>query len=212
MNAKTMNRGAGEVFTTGEVARMLEVNFRTVIRWAERGLLVSYRLPGRGDYRFRAEDLRHFLREHAMPVPEALLEEAEVADAVATGPVTGQKMALIVDDEPAMARAIERALKRGGFETHIATGGFEAGMLLHAEKPALMTLDLHMPGLNGHEVLQLMKAREGISTRVLVVSGDSRGAQQAVQDGAHGAITKPFTQEELMAAVDMVMADGEALC
>lgn len=187
-----MNKQANEVLTTGNVAKLLDINFRTVIRWIERGLLPAYRLPGRGDYRIQPADLKKFLINNAMPIPESLQD-----------PV---KKALIVDDEPAMANAIARALKRAGFETHIASGGFEAGMLINTEKPGLMTLDLHMPGMDGFAVLKLLKEKSpDPSLRILMVTGDPQGAEAARKHGAHGAITKPFTQEELLEAVNAIL-------
>ena len=51
------------VLTTGEVARFCGVNFRTVLRWIERGQLVAYRLPGRGDHRIKMDDFLAFMAE-----------------------------------------------------------------------------------------------------------------------------------------------------
>ncbi len=61
--------------TTGEVARFCGVNFRTVIRWIERGHLEAYKLPGRGDNRIPVTDFVSFLEKNQMPVPEELLPQ-----------------------------------------------------------------------------------------------------------------------------------------
>jgi len=58
--------------TTGEVARYCGVNFRTVIRWIERGHLDAYKLPGRGDNRIPRSTFLHFLEQNQMPVPDEL--------------------------------------------------------------------------------------------------------------------------------------------
>ena len=42
-----------EILTTGDIAKYCNVNFRTVVRWVERGLLKSHKLPGRGDNRIQ---------------------------------------------------------------------------------------------------------------------------------------------------------------
>ncbi len=185
-----MTDTSSETFTTGEVAKLCDVNFRTVIRWAERGLLPAYRLPGRGDYRIRAADLRTFLAEHAMPVPARLNPD---------------KVALIVDDEPAMAAAIARVLHRAGFKTQIAAGGFQAGLLLQTLKPQLMTLDLHMPGVDGFAVLDILRdAPLDPAPRVLIVTGDHHRAEDALARGADGVLKKPFSQEELVEAIEKI--------
>ena len=59
--------------TTGEVARFCGVNFRTVIRWIERGHLEAYKLPGRGDNRIPVAEFVLFLEKNHMPIPEELL-------------------------------------------------------------------------------------------------------------------------------------------
>ena len=59
-----------ETLTSSEAARICGVSFRTVIRWIERNELQGYRLPGRGDYRVLATELRRFMKLHGIPDPE----------------------------------------------------------------------------------------------------------------------------------------------
>ncbi|MBI1892286.1 MAG: response regulator [Burkholderiales bacterium] len=184
-----------QVLTTGEAARVCGVNFRTVLRWIDRGLLQAYKLPGRGDHRVPIEELRRFMRENGIPdlsQPQAL-----------------PKRVLITDDELPMARAIERVLKRAGFETAIASNGFEAGALLYSFKPGIMTLDLRMPGMDGIEVLRFLQKADDLSTPVktLVVSADSQQRlQEAMELGANGIVRKPFANKDLLAAVEQMYA------
>ncbi|MAY15382.1 MAG: response regulator, partial [Oceanospirillaceae bacterium] len=58
-----------QALTTGEVAKYCGVNFRTVIRWIERGHLDAYKLPGRGDNRIPVSSFITFLQDNNMPVP-----------------------------------------------------------------------------------------------------------------------------------------------
>ena len=125
-----------DVLTSSEAARLCGVSFRTVIRWIERGQLQAYRLPGRGDYRVPASELRRFMRTNAIPEPTELKRDMP-------------RRILIVEDEPNMARAMGRALTRAGFETASVSDGFQAGLLLHSYRPGLLTLDLRMPGVDG---------------------------------------------------------------
>lgn len=179
-----------ESLTTGQAAKLCGVNFRTVSRWIDRGLLQAYQLPGtRGDRRVPVAELRRFMRENNIPDPWQ----------AAAAP----RRALIVDDDPAMARAIERVLRLAGYETARAAGGFEAGALLYTFQPSVMTLDLRMPGMDGIEVLQfLQRTPPPAPLKVLVVSADSAARlAQARQLGADGVLPKPFANEALVQAV-----------
>jgi CheY-like chemotaxis protein len=95
-------------------------------------------------------------------------------------------------------------LRGAGFETAVASNGFEAGAMLPIFKPALMTLDLRMPGMYGLDVLRFLKKNElPAPLKTLVVSADSEERlQMALALGAHGVVRKPFTNEELLAAVE----------
>lgn len=60
-----------QVFTTGEVANLLHIHQTTVIDWAKKGLVKSYRTPG-GHRRIQRENLLAFLHDHQMPIPEEM--------------------------------------------------------------------------------------------------------------------------------------------
>ena len=111
-----------------------------------------------------------------------------------------------------MALAIKRVFTRAGFETAIANDGFLAGSLLYTFKPHLMTLDILMPGIDGFAVLRLLReAQLPTPLKVLVVSGDSEEhLQQALALGAHGALCKPFDNEELLATARELLGETTA--
>lgn len=179
-----------DVLTTGEAAQICGVNFRTVLRWIDRGLLPAYRLPGRGDRRVLREELQRFMLANGIP------------DRSAAGALP--RRVLIADDEPAMARAIARVLHGARFETAIAANGFEAGAMLQTFKPGVMTLDLRMPGMDGLAVLRFLQTAEfHVPFKTLVVSADTETRlQEALALGAHGVIRKPFVNDALLAAVE----------
>lgn len=178
-----------ETLTSTEAARMCGVSFRTVIRWIERNELQAYRLPGRGDYRVLATELRRFMREHGIPEPDEMPGRP--------------KRILVVDDEAAMAAAIKRVLRRDGFEVSIANDGFMAGSMLHAFKPDLMTLDIRMPRIDGFGVLRFLREQPPpFPLKVLVVSGETESRlHEALGLGADGTLAKPFVNEDLREAV-----------
>jgi len=177
------------VLTTGEVAKHCAVHFRTVLRWIERGQLRAYKLPGRGDNRIRIEDFLEFLTENNMPVPE----EFQV----------NTKQVLIIEDEPEVIRGLQASLGRAGYEVVVASDGFRAGSYLKNYHPAVMTLDLQTSGLSGWDVLKQVRAnKEFDAVKIIVVSNASETElAQAVIAGADKVLSKPFTHEQFLEAV-----------
>ena len=182
-----------KVLTTGEAAKYCDVNFRTVIRWIEKGYLEAYKLPGRGDNRIPVDSFIKFLSENNMPIPKELIQE--------------NKRILIVEDIPEMAKAISRVLIRAGYQTKIAKNGFEAGDLLNSFKPALMTLDIKMPGLSGQEVLKYTRSQPNLKNlKILVISAqDENCLLEAIKNGADKTLSKPFINQELLASISSLL-------
>ena len=133
-----------KTLTSGEIASYCDVNLRTVIRWIESGKLKGFKLPGRGNNRILVEDFIEFLERHDMPIPDALRGIASPS-------------ILIVDDEMPVAKSIQRVARRAGFDSYIATGGFQAGIMLSQYEPKVMTLDLSMPGMDGYSVIEFTR-------------------------------------------------------
>lgn len=105
---------------------------------------------------------------------------------------------LIIDDDVQIGNLEQELLEREGYRTLRAYSGTEALLLLEKERPALVLLDLMLPGLSGEELLPKL---QGIP--VIVVS-----AKPAVEDkvalllgGAADYITKPFETAELLARI-----------
>ena len=178
-----------KAYTTGEIADFCGVNFRTVIRWIERGLLKAYQLPGRGDNRVKIDDFIRFLHTQNIPVPDEFREIS--------------RRVLIIEDERSVAKSIERILQKSGFETQVAYDGFSAGSLIESFAPAVITLDLLMPGVSGLEVLKYIRSTPSIAaTKVLVVSIlEKKKLDEALKAGADGALQKPFNNKELVEKV-----------
>ncbi len=175
--------------TTGEIADYCGVNFRTVIRWIQRGQLRAYQLPGRGDNRVEIHNFLAFLRENRIPIPRDFMHLA--------------RKVLIVDDDPDITRMIQRILRNHDFDSHAATEGFQAGSLLREHLPCVMTLDLNMPGLSGHDVIEHVRMSPELrTTKILVVSAMPEGElQKAISAGADDVLPKPFQPNDLAAKV-----------
>lgn len=180
-----------KTLSTGEIAKLCDVNLRTVIRWIERGALKGFKLPGRGNNRVRVEDFVAFLVEHDIPIPPELAGE-------------DNRRVLIVDDEPALARAIQRVLRSNGYVTDIAGDGFQGGTKLMKDRPSLMTLDLSMAGLSGYDVIKFVRETPEIATtKILVISAlGNEALQQALDMGANAALSKPFDNDQLLECIE----------
>lgn len=107
---------------------------------------------------------------------------------------------LIVDDDPGVLRALERALKLEGFVVRVATGGDDALQEVAARPPRALVLDMSMPGTDGLAVIRRLRAR-GDDTPICVLSArdglDDR--IDGLEAGADDYLTKPFQTRELVA-------------
>jgi DNA-binding response OmpR family regulator len=124
-----------------------------------------------------------------------------VADPPAAGPVV-----LLVDDDPAIRRAVAAGLELEGFAVVPASGGRAALEAAARVQPAVILLDLSMPDLDGLEVLQRLRAG-GDQVPVCVLSArdevDDRVA--GLQAGADDYVVKPFALEEVVARLHALL-------
>ena len=111
-----------EILTTGEVGKYCHVNFRTVIRWVERGMIESYKLPGRGDNRIHTSDLVKFLQENNMPIHQDLLPS---------------KVLICVEGEVTDAlRALAASIRKTGLDPVFVNSQVRLGYLIAKSSPA----------------------------------------------------------------------------
>jgi two-component system, OmpR family, KDP operon response regulator KdpE len=106
---------------------------------------------------------------------------------------------LIVEDEPALARALQINLRARGYEVITSRTGHDALVEAARRPPSAVLLDLGLPDLDGTEVIRRLREWSGVPVLVLsgrTGSGDKIGALDA---GADDYVTKPFSMEELMA-------------
>jgi two-component system response regulator MprA len=107
---------------------------------------------------------------------------------------------LVVDDERAVREALGRALELGGFDVALAADGKEGLGVVERETLDVVVLDLMMPGLDGMQACQIMRAR-GHRTPVLMLTAraDVSSRVEGLDAGADDYLIKPFALEELLA-------------
>jgi two-component system, OmpR family, response regulator len=113
---------------------------------------------------------------------------------------------LVVDDEPNITELVAMALRYEGFTVQTATSGRDAVSAVAAFAPALVILDIMLPDIDGIEVLRRLVA-QGRKVPIIFLT-----AKDATEDKVHGLtvggddyVTKPFSVEELVARVRVVL-------
>jgi two-component system phosphate regulon response regulator PhoB len=116
---------------------------------------------------------------------------------------------LLVDDDPEVVNLFSFALKRAGYEVDSALNGEEALQQVCRSRPALVVLDVMMPGTNGYEVAQRLRAQPETATLPIVmltaralVPDQVRG----IQAGATSYLVKPVMPSALVQTVRQILA------
>jgi two-component system, OmpR family, response regulator VicR len=120
---------------------------------------------------------------------------------------------LIVDDEPQVARALGRLLRRSGFEVETAASGEEALAKIGAFVPDVVISDFRMPGMDGAQLLAKVKKRLPLALR-LILSGhaDLRSILSSINEGEICRfLSKPWDDREIIALLQKLLAERELL-
>jgi CheY-like chemotaxis protein len=129
---------------------------------------------------------------------------------------------LVIDDEPAIRRALTRVLERAGCSVRTAEDGAIGLQMLRAEAVDLVITDIIMPNVHGVSVIEAI-TREFPKVRVIAISGGgnfnsaeclpnaittSAYLAAAKQAGAHAALTKPFLSSDVLQAIESATRGG----
>jgi DNA-binding response OmpR family regulator len=106
---------------------------------------------------------------------------------------------LIVDDDPGLLTMLQLMLRLEGYDAIVCGEPQLVVDTMTRETPDLVLLDALMPGLDGIQVLEAIRAR-ALPTPVLLVTGNANEAylKLAMQVGASGLLAKPFVKEDLL--------------
>jgi len=201
-------RPPSRYLTSIEVASVCGVSTRTVSNWIRDGAIPAHRTVG-GHGRVSIEDLRRFLQERGMPVPEGLGGAKSFAPGhpAAVEPPARRRVLVIDDDEPFLD-VVREILGSSGYAVETARHGFLAGYLAAHHRPAVILLDILMPGVDGYEVLALMRKRPEGNAIPVVACTSLRGPDVEARIRAAGFdayLRKPIDFRGLLATLERLV-------
>jgi FixJ family two-component response regulator len=113
----------------------------------------------------------------------------------------------VVDDDPFVRKAFERLLRSAGFAVEAYPSGSEFLQSADTRRPDCVVLDLHMPGVNGLDVLTQLQLSH-TAVQVVVVTGHHSAESQSrvLNGGANAYLCKPVDDEVLLNAISNAIA------
>jgi DNA-binding NarL/FixJ family response regulator len=121
---------------------------------------------------------------------------------------------LLIEDQAPMRRNIALMLKMEGFETETAENGREGLEKVRAFKPDLVLCDVMMPEMDGHTVIQHLRADKETALTpfiFLTAQSDKNDLRIGMNYGADDYLTKPVIREDLLAAIETRLDRAEAV-
>ena len=120
------------------------------------------------------------------------------------------KKVLIVDDEKKFTQLMKKYFVQNGYQVEVAYDGLNAGLKAAEFKPAIILLDINLPGLNGLEVCRHIKSNPRTQfTRVLVISASLQYTEEEVSKaGGDGFVKKPINFLEVLEKCGQLLDSG----
>ena len=121
------------------------------------------------------------------------------------------KEILIVDDEPGVAVAIQFLMEQQGHSVLVAQRGEDALEMIYKYKPDLVLLDIMLPGISGWEVCEIIRLNpdyRNIKIVFLTARSSEVEIAKGLALGADAYITKPFSNDKLVARVNALLEDA----
>ncbi|MFP5218503.1 MAG: PleD family two-component system response regulator [Actinomycetes bacterium] len=121
---------------------------------------------------------------------------------------------LVVDDEPTVRALVRDVLEEEGHEVTLAEDGFAALRRVEQQRPDCVVLDVMMPGIDGHQVLQRLRSSArgaDLPVVMLTAAADDTHAWQAWSEGVDYFLPKPFEPLELLRFLDHLFESRAAV-
>jgi DNA-binding response OmpR family regulator len=112
---------------------------------------------------------------------------------------------LVIEDEPNVGEVVQLYLRRAGFSVTLAQDGLKALELLDNQLPALVILDLMLPGVDGWEITRRLRARSDVPIIMLTARRAEIDRIAGLELGADDYVVKPFSPQELVSRVRAVL-------
>lgn len=160
-----------QTLTTGEAAKYCGVNFRTVIRWIERGHLSAFKLPGRGDNRIPVDTFVDFLRKNEMPIADELLAD--------------DRHLLLFSAVDERSRALAADLRRHHWNVVLVDDPVQLGYLLAKDKPAaLLMANTQYLETSARMMAEISKSRGQKVKMALLLADDHPASNHSAEPSA----------------------------
>ena len=124
-----------------------------------------------------------------------------------TAPAGGERV-LVVDDEKDIVALVAYHLAKSGYRVSTASTGAEALQAAREERPALVVLDLMLPGMSGFDVLEQLRAAENtrdVAVLMLTARREEADRIRGLSLGADDYLAKPFSPQELATRVQSIL-------
>ena len=125
----------------------------------------------------------------------------------------GDKLILLVDDNPAILEGVADLLELQGYQVLTASSGNQAVTQMQSKKPDLVISDIMMPGMDGYEFYKVVRSNPEwvpIPFIFLTARGQQRDIRRGNSLGADAYLTKPFEPDDLISARSARRAQGSS--
>ena len=127
-----------------------------------------------------------------------------------SAPAESRELILVVEDDDATRSMISRRLKQAGFRTVEASGGAQAISAARELQPAVITLDMVMPGVDGWTVLAALRDDPRTKDIPVIVASIIEDREMAINLGAADYVPKPFPLDDLLGVVERFVTGDQA--
>jgi DNA-binding response OmpR family regulator len=119
-----------------------------------------------------------------------------------------EQTVVIVEDDPSISDLVELYLRQAGFRVLQAPNGERGLELVHQHQPALVILDIGLPGIDGLEVCRRLRTTTSVPVLFLTARDGELDRIIGLELGADDYVTKPFSPREIVARVKAILRRG----